>query len=72
MVHYDKVIKPYIIGVETSRFSLRSITEIIRNEVQTNNYVYCDFSSLFLNSRVTVSFLNKFCPLYKLKFNENC
>lgn len=54
MIHYDKVKIPYIVGVETSRFSLRNITEAIKDEVHKKNYVYCDYSSLFLNSRVTV------------------
>lgn len=56
IVHYDKVKTPYIVGVETSRFSLRNITEAIKDEVHIKNYVYCDYSSLFLNSRVTVRF----------------
>lgn len=56
MVHYDKVIKPYIVGVETSMYSIQNITEAIRNEVQMENFEYCDHRSLFLNSNVTVSF----------------
>lgn len=56
-MYYDKLIQPYIVGIETSRFSLRRITEAIKDEVHKINYVYCDYSSLFLNSRVTVSFL---------------
>lgn len=54
MIHYDKLTKPYIIGVETSRFSLRNITDAIKDEVDKTNFKYCDFSSLFLNSMVTV------------------
>lgn len=61
MVHYDKIIKPYIVGVETSKFSLQNITEVIRNEVQKTNYKYCDYSSLFLNSRVDVSIFFEKC-----------
>lgn len=56
MVHYDKVIKPYIVGVETSMFSIQNITEAIRNEVKMENFEYCDHRNLFLNSNVTVSF----------------
>lgn len=56
-MYYDKVTQPYIVGIETSRFSLRKITEAIKDEVHKTNYVYCDNSSLFLNSNVTVSIL---------------
>lgn len=55
-MHYENLIEPYIIGIETNRFSLRNITEAIKNEVHKKDYVYCDYSSLFLNARVTVSF----------------
>lgn len=57
MIHYDKVIKPYIVGVETSKLSLRNITEAIKDEVHKKNYVYCDYNSLFLSSMVTVSLI---------------
>lgn len=57
IIHHDKMTTPYIVGVETSKFSLRNITEAIKDEVQKTNYVYCNYSSLFLNTSVTVSFL---------------
>lgn len=53
-MYYDKLTKPYIVGIETNRFSLRNIMEAIKNEVHKQNYVYCDYSSLFLNTMVTV------------------
>ncbi|KAF0759689.1 Uncharacterized protein FWK35_00006402 [Aphis craccivora] len=53
VVYYDKVTKPYIIGIETAKISLRSITKCIIKQTQKKNYVYCDYISLCLNSRVT-------------------
>lgn len=66
MVHYDKVIKPYIVGIETSKLSLRNITEAIRDKVHKKNYLYCGYNSLFLYSMVTVSL---FSSEY---FNDKC
>ncbi|XP_050532141.1 adenylate kinase 7-like [Daktulosphaira vitifoliae] len=51
--HYDKIVQPYIIGVETSKFSLSNITEAIRDEVNKEEYIYCDYSCLFINKKVT-------------------
>lgn len=56
VVYYDTLMIPYVVGVESSMFSLRNITEAIKNEVNKKNFVYCEYSSLFLNSRVTVRF----------------
>ncbi|XP_050056023.1 adenylate kinase 7-like isoform X2 [Aphis gossypii] len=53
VVYYDKVTKPYIVGIETAKISLRSITKCIIKQTQKKNYVYCDYISLCLNSRIT-------------------